>query len=114
VRVDFDSAAFYRNDLIARSEVVLTLRQSEAMNHVAHSRIVYLVNNGALVAGDGGLEQEPVEDVFVWTNSDDVVELCRETRARADRRQLAEQFHAAFRSRPMTSFLAPLLEKLAH
>jgi hypothetical protein len=112
VRVDFDSAAFYRNDLIARSEIVLTLRQSETMNHMPYSRVVYLVNNGVLVVGDGGLEQEALEDVFVWTKSDDVIELCRETLARTDRRQLAEQFHEAFRSRPMTSFLAPLLEKL--
>jgi hypothetical protein len=113
VRVDFDGAALYRNDLIARSEVVLTLRQSDTMNHLPQLRIIYLVNNGALVVGDGGLEQEALEDVFVWTNSNDVIELCREVRARSDRREVAERFHATFASRPMTSFVSPLLEKLA-
>lgn len=112
VEATFDAAQLFRNDLIARSEIVLTLRQSDAMPHVPHGRILYLVANHCLVAGEGGLEQEPVEDLFVWGDPNDTIELLRETRARADRRELAEGFHATLAKRPMSAFVAPLVEAL--
>jgi hypothetical protein len=70
VRVEFDAASVFRNDVIARSEIVLTLRHGhgDGMAHLPHARIVYAVNNRCLVVGEGGLEQEPLEDVFVWTH----------------------------------------------
>ena len=113
VKVMFDDASLFRNDLIARSEVVLTLRQSEAQAHLPQARLLYLVNNGALVSGDSGLGQEPLEDLFLWTREPkDVVELLRQTRARPDRRELAATFHQRFQQRPMARFLEPLVKTL--
>jgi hypothetical protein len=113
VRVEFDATAVFRNDLIARSEVVLTLRHGAGMAHLPQGRIIYAVNNRALVVGEGGDGQGELEDVFVWTNEPArVVELCRETRARPDRRELAAAYYERLKSRPMTSFVAPLLDEL--
>jgi hypothetical protein len=112
VEVAFDAPAVFRNDLIARAEVVLTLRQSEAIAHVPHARVIYLVNNACLVAGDGGLEQAPLEDVFLWGEPDEIIEVCREARARKDRRELAESFRERLSHRRMRDGLAPLVEAL--
>lgn len=113
VRVIFDAPVVFRNDLLSRAEVVLSMRQSEAMAHLPHGRILYLVNNRCLVVGESGREQEALEDVFLWSDPDDFVELCRETRSRADRRAVAEEHFERFRARPITEFLAPLVESLA-
>lgn len=113
VEVCFDQLAFYRNDLLARAEVLLTLRQSEAMAHLPWARILYGVANRCLIAGESGLGQEPIADTFLWTEPKDVIELLRETRARADRRALAEQFHDRMTKRPMSAGLEPLVKAIA-
>lgn len=112
VAVIFDDAAMFRNDLLARSEVVLTLRQSEAFAHLPQARLLYLVNNRCLVAGESGLGQEPLEDLFLWSEPDQVVEMLRRTRAMTNRRALADEFHQRFKQRPMSRHLAPLVEAL--
>lgn len=108
----FDAAPIYRNDLIARSEVLLTIRQSDAMAHLPWGRILYLVNNRCLVAGETGSEQQPLEDLFLWAEPPQAIELLRTTRARTDRRALAQEFYDRFRTRPMSGYLAPLLDNL--
>jgi len=114
VRADFDSAAVFRNDLIARAEIVLTLRHGREMTHLPQARIVYAVTNRCLVVGEGGAEQESLEDTFVWTNEPkDLVELCRVTRARRDRHELASRLYENLRSRPMSGLIAPLVAKLS-
>ncbi|MBL8958108.1 MAG: hypothetical protein JNK82_45470 [Myxococcaceae bacterium] len=112
VAVIFDDAAMFRNDLLSRSEVVLTLRQSEKFAHLPQARILYLINNRCLVAGESGLGQEPLEDLFLWSEPDQVIELLRRTRAMKNRRELAGDFHERFKERPMTSHLEPLIEAL--
>ncbi len=115
VRAEFDAVSLYRNDLIARSEIILTLRHGEGMAHLPQARIIHAVNNRCLVVGEGGHGQETLEDVFLWTNdSASVVDLCRETRARRDRRDLADLFHDNLKKRPMTAFLGALLSQLEH
>lgn len=106
----FDDAALFRNELIGRSELLLTLRQSDALAHLPQGRIIYAATNRALVAGESGLEQEGLEDVFLWTRGGDVVEFLRQCRARSDRRALADTFHDRLAARPMTQFLAPVVE----
>lgn len=113
VRVLFDQPAIYRNDLIARSEIVLSMRQSEDMAHLPHARILYLVNNRCLVVGETGLEQRALEDLFLSADPADFIELCRETRARRDRRELAELHYERLRARPMSGSLEPLIESIA-
>ncbi len=106
----FDDAALFRNDLIARSELLLTIRQSDAMAHLPQGRILYAVTNRALVAGESGLEQDALADVFLWTQQPDVVEFLRQCRARPDRRALADSFHDRLAQRPMAQSLAPVVE----
>ncbi len=109
----FDAAPLYRNDLIARSEIILTLRQSEAMTHLPHARVLYAVANECVVAGDCGENQEPLEDVFVWSRERGVIDLLRSTRARSDLRELAATHRSRLASRPMKDFMAPLIEGVA-
>lgn len=114
VETCFDSAAIFRNDLIARSEVVLTLRQSDAMPHLPHARLIYLVSNEALVAGHGGENDEGLRDVFCrFDEVGPVVEFLRCVRSRGDRQELRMRHHAALRERPMRRFVAPLMEGLS-
>jgi hypothetical protein len=109
----FDADAFYRRDLMARSEIILTIRQSDSMAHLPWGRILYCATNRCLVAGEGGLEQGPLEDIFSWAPPDeDVLEHLRETRARSDRRALADSFHDRLATRPMSGFLEPLMTTL--
>jgi hypothetical protein len=112
VEVRFDDAAFFRRDLMARSEIILSLRQSDELTHVPAARILHAVCHGRLVAGDHGTAGESVEDLYVWEKEGDVVELLRETRARADRRALAETFRERLRARPMRDLLMPLVDEL--
>lgn len=112
VAVMFDAPSIYRNDRISRAEIVLSMRQSEEMAHLPHGRILYLVNNRCLVVGESGREQGALEDVFLWSDPEDFIELCRETRAREDRREVALANYERFRSRPMSGFLEPLVAKL--
>lgn len=112
VAVAFDDAPFFRNANLSRAEVLPTLRQNDLLTHVPQARILHLVANGCLVAGEGGENQAPVEDLFVHTSANDVVDLLRRTRARADRRALAESFRARLRTRPMAAMVAPLLDAL--
>lgn len=108
----FDSAALFRNDLIARSEIALTLRQSAEMPHLPHARIIYLVTNKVLVAGQGGVNEEPLLGTFLRADQGDVVEFLRQTRARTDRQELRESHHAVLRKQPMRDFVEPLLQGL--
>jgi hypothetical protein len=106
VRAEFAAQALFRNDLIARSEIILTLRHGEEMGHLPQGRIIHAV-------GEGGYGQETLEDVFLWTNDPkDVVELCRRARGRHDREELRNSFYEKLRERPMTSFMAPLVGSL--
>ena len=111
VRAEFDVMPFYRNDLIARSRVVLTLRQSEEMDHLPYFRINYLVNNRSLVAGETGVDGAWMEDVFLGCPPGRTVEHLLETAARKDLAEVAEAHHAQLRTRPMTRFLAEVLAK---
>jgi hypothetical protein len=117
VEVHFDEAATFRNAMLERSEVVLTMRQSPQMPHVPQMRLLYLVTNGCLVAGEGGVNQEPVEDLFLWIDPDrgvsDTVEHLRCVRARSDRRELARSFQARLATRPMSELIAPLVNAVS-
>ena len=111
VRAEFDVMPLYRNDLIARSRVVLTLRQSEEMDHLPYFRINYLVNNRSLVAGETGVDGAWMEDVFLGCPPGRTVEHLLETAARKDLAEVAQAHHAQLLTRPMTGFLAVVLAK---
>jgi hypothetical protein len=112
VEIYFDEAYLFRNAMLERSEVVLSLQQSPAMPHVPQMRLLYLVANGCLVAGEGGVNQEPVEDFYAWCkpgNVEQTVEHLRRVRARPDRREMAAEFEARLTRRPMRDLMSPLV-----
>jgi len=113
VAVSFDAPPLFRNDLIARSEIVLTLQHSEQMTHVPHARILYTVANDCVVAGEGGANVGPLEDVFLWDRKNDVIEFLRVVRARPDLRELGPQLRERLAKRPMRDFVAPLVARVA-
>jgi len=108
----FDDPAFFRNDMIARSKVQLSLRHDARMAHMPLGRIKYLVNNRCLVVGETGLESETVDDLMVSAEPEDFVEAVRRTIEREDRRELAERFYERYREQPMKAFLEPLMDRL--
>jgi hypothetical protein len=109
VCAEFDCPAVYRNDLIARSRVVLTLRQSAEMDHLPYFRINYLVNNRALVAGERGIDGQWMEDAFLGCPGADIVGFLEESLRRDDREEITDRHHEALKRRPMTSFLRDTL-----
>lgn len=76
LHTEFDIPAFYRNDLIARSRVVLSPRQGDVMNQLPYGRICYLLNNRMPVVVERCLEQEWLEDCFFWSETEQWVDLC--------------------------------------
>lgn len=77
VEIAFDDLPFYRNHKIARSKVLLTLRQADDMTHVPRVRIKYLACNRALVVGEGGREADTVADLYDCAEGDALVERIR-------------------------------------
>jgi hypothetical protein len=111
----FDPVAFYRNDYIARARIVLTLQQS-VPSHLPYFRIGYLVNNGAVVAGEAPPEPHWIDPFFDKGPPEALPALLRELLGRGDAalRALGEERQARFeQAHPMTASLAPLLDELA-
>ena len=108
----FDDPAFFRNDMIARSKLHLSMRHGDEMTHMPLWRIKYLVNNRCLVVGETGSESDSVDDLFIAAEPDELVDKVKETLARDDRDQLAESFYERYRERPMKAALEPLIDKL--
>jgi hypothetical protein len=110
VKYDFDSPALFRNDLIARSKVNLSIAQSEEFSHLPWGRITYLLNNRCLVVGEACREQEWLEHCFLHAPTDEWVALCHQTLTRSNREEMREENYERFRRMPMTDQLEPLLE----
>ena len=108
----FFSETIFRNDLIARSKIILSLRQREKIDHLSFARIVYLLNNKSLVVAESCDDQAWLEDCFLYADSDKFIDLCVETIERDDKEQLTEQFHERFKQKKMTDFLKPVVEEL--
>ena len=108
----FDDVSFYRNDLIARAKIILTLQQY-AGNHVPYGRILYAVTNRCLVAGESPDVPHWSEALYEGAPADRVADLLVDLLARTDRDALVEAHLDALKRRPMTGILEPLLDRLA-
>jgi hypothetical protein len=108
----FDAHAIFRDDLIARAKVTLSPRQGDTMNQLPWGRICYLVNNRSIVAVEECLEQDWIQDCFVWSDTKNWVDLCEQTLLRPDREQLATEFYERFKTKPFTAQLAKLLDEM--
>jgi len=62
---------------------------------------------------ESGLGQEPLEDLFLWTGPERAIDLfARDTGPQKTAASSPTRFHARFKERPMSQYLAPLLEEL--
>lgn len=107
--VVFDPVALYRNDLIARARINLSMRRAAKMSHLPSGRIVYLVTNGGLVVGERCDEEPFLHETFLHAETNDWVELCERTLERPDGVNLAEEFRDRLKTRPMTEHLEEAL-----
>ena len=110
VKFDFDSAAIFRNDFIARTKVHLSLSQGKEFSHLPWGRITYLVNNQCLVVGEDCRNQEWLAHCFLHAPADEWIALCHQTLNRPDREDIRLDFYEQFRKMPMTDQLEPLLD----
>ncbi|MFA7012885.1 MAG: glycosyltransferase [Desulfobacterales bacterium] len=108
----FDDAAMYRNDLIARSRVNLAPNQGPGMNHLGGGRVLYLINNHAIVVVERCIDQCRYEHCFLSADTEQWVDLCMETLHRPDLAQVTEEYYERFKKIPMADLIAPLLENV--
>jgi len=112
LHVAFDPVSLYRNDLIARSRVVLNPKQGDEMPHSPQLRTLYAAHNRRPVICDGVLEPDWYADICLHAGGEPYVDVCRETLARADLDSLGPAFHDALRTHPQSGLLEPVLERL--
>jgi len=106
----FDDPYLYRNDLIARTRVNLSLNQGPDMVQFSGSRVIYLLNNRCIVVAERSAGQERFEKCFFHAPEDEWADLCLETVRRSDLDKVAEEFYEEFRKVRMSDYIKELLE----
>jgi glycosyltransferase involved in cell wall biosynthesis len=107
----FDEAAIFRNDYIARTRVHLAPNQGPGINHIS-SRILYLLNNRAVVVVERCHKQEWIEHCFPSSDADQWAALCMKTLQSSDLDQLADAYFENYKKLNMAHLFQPLLDKL--
>jgi hypothetical protein len=107
----FDDHAHFRNDLIARTKVNLSLGHGETRRHLPWPRMSFLLNNRALVVSERLQEQEWLERSFVSAPTNQWIDVCVETLKRPDRQQLAEAFYEQFRTIRLSDQVQKVLDE---
>lgn len=107
----FDEAAIFRNDYIARTRVHLAPNQTTGINHI-NSRVLYLLNNHAVVVAERCRDQEWIEHCFPFSDADGWANLCMETLRRPDLDQCAEEYFEHYKKLSMVKLFQPLLDQL--
>jgi len=108
----FDEAAIFRNDLIARARVNLAPNQAPRVDHLS-SRVLYLLNNRAIVVAERCYNQDWVEHCFLSASTEEWADVCMETIRRPDLDQLAEKYFEQYKKLDVVHLIKPLIEKLA-
>jgi len=108
----FSEDSLFRNDVVARSRIHLSMKQSDQIDHFPWPRHAYLLNNRFLIVSERCIHQEWLQDCFLWAETDQWADLCEKTLARTDREQLALEFYERFKKRPFTIQLEQALEAL--
>ena len=107
----FDQQAIFRNDLIARSRINLSIRQS-GMNHLAWGRHCFLINNRSLVLSERCVDQAWLEDCFLTAETDSWLDDCETAIARSDLQQVTDDCYERYRSTTIMDRLKPILDEL--
>ncbi|MBI2267301.1 MAG: lytic transglycosylase domain-containing protein [Armatimonadetes bacterium] len=100
----------YRNDLIARTRVHLAPRQETEMTHLPYGRICFVVNNRGLVVAERCLDQEWLEDCFLWSEPEEWVDLCMQALEDPNREEIALQNYERYKKIPMTAEMERVLD----
>ena len=108
----FDHKAIYRNDLIARAKVHLSMRQHDVLNHLAWCKHCYLINNRGLVVSERCRDQEWLEPCFITADTDQWVDACVDALNRPDRQEIADGFYEQYKKVTMADRIGPLLAEL--
>lgn len=110
--VVFDPVAFYRNDLIARARICLSLQQTPT-SELPTGRVCYLVNNACVVAGEAPPSGHWLDPFWEKTTAERVPDQLADLLARPDLDDLGRAHQDAFRSISMVDELAPHVDRLA-
>ncbi|MGD0679900.1 MAG: hypothetical protein ABSC94_31340 [Polyangiaceae bacterium] len=111
MRVVFDALPIYRNDLIARARIILTLQQAKD-SHLNYARVLYAVNNRCLVAGERAREPHWIDPCFVQADEKELADLLLSLLSRDDLDAMACERLEKLKAFPTTAFVAPLLENI--
>ncbi len=109
----FDPVSFYRNDLMARSKIVLALKQDSGHAHVPAGRALYGANNRIFIAGELATTQHWMNSLWSSASAEELPDLLQSLLASTTRNQIADERFEYLRKYPMTEYLAPLVEKLS-
>jgi len=112
VLVLFDAPALYRNDLIARTRIHLTLKRKAEMHHLPYARICYLIANGGLNVVEQCPDQAWLEDCFLSAPMEQWADLCEATLRRDDLDELTETFSERLLTRDITPAIGEMLDQL--
>jgi hypothetical protein len=113
LRVGFGAYGNDRDQVIARSKIVLNLHQFETAQ-LEQVRISYLLNNRCFVVSEMS-ENNPYSDGLVFRNYDQIAECCLEylrPEMEAERKRIAEMGYAKLREIPMVENIRTELDLL--
>jgi hypothetical protein len=112
IHVAFDEVAFYRNDMMAVAKLVLSVPQVRG-GHLNAYRIMAAVNNGVFCLGERAGNRHWIDECFAQAEPEALADALVGALADPDLEvRAAEQFEHLSRF-PTTTFVEPLLERLA-
>jgi hypothetical protein len=107
---DYGPAGF-RNDLIARSKINLSLHSSPELDYFQQTRSGYLLNNRAFVLGETSSDHPPMKDLICEVDGARMRDTCVDLLSRpAELKARAEAAYEGYRSLRMADILAEIIE----
>jgi hypothetical protein len=109
VKTSFGVYGARRDDLIARSKIVLNLRSGHDTSIMEQPRVSHLLNNGQFVITEDAVDN-PYGDAVVAVHYENIVDCClRYLEDDAGRKLMAERGHAFIADRPMVEYVRAAL-----
>jgi hypothetical protein len=100
----------FRNDMIARSRINLSLHSAPELSYFPQPRTGYLLNNRAVVVAEGSTDHPPMRSLVVEAPVDALRQRCEELLASTpELESLAETAYEGYRQMRMADILAEIL-----
>jgi hypothetical protein len=109
VAVFTDGPSAFRNDLIARAKINLSLHSTPVMAHFPQPRSGYLLNNGAYVVAEPSSDNPPMRSLVEEATAEALPEVCSRLLSEGDLAARAEAAAEQYRSLRMADVLANIL-----